>query len=136
MAAPAVNGGVPSHFVARFQTLPNEASLPLARPRSRAYSSKRGTLRFELPARSVAGLAVSGAAEGAALVAAVACVLHRYSGEPRLCLGIAPPANTPPNALPLLLDITPDMSLAALLDAAAAIVDAMRFDDYPFSELI
>jgi amino acid adenylation domain-containing protein/FkbM family methyltransferase len=94
-------------------------------------------LRFQMPAASAAAMAATGAPEVVALAAAVACVLYRYSNERRLCVGIAAPLGVPPNALPLLFDVAPEMSLAELLSAAAgAVVEAPQHADLAFSELV
>jgi len=124
-------------FLAKFQPLPNEISLPLARARSRAYASKRSALCLEVPANAMAAIPARNTAEAASLAAAVACILFRYSSEGRLCVGTAAPLGALPNALPLLLDLTPEMPLASLLTlAAAALSEATLQANLPFPELV
>ncbi|MFC5743634.1 non-ribosomal peptide synthetase [Dyella tabacisoli] len=137
MPTAAVDERAQAHSFSIFQPPPNEASLPFARTRSRAYSSKRASLSLKLPADAVAALNGLAAPRAAALAAAVACVLYHYSNEQRLCVGTAPPAGSPPNALPLLLLVDPHMPLAALLDAATtALTAAGHHADITFDELL
>ena len=117
VAAAAISSDI--EYFARFNRLPTEVSLPLSRARSRAYSTKRGTLVFELAPSSVKILN-SESKSVAALAAAVACVLFRYSNESFICVGTVAPASSNPDELPLLLDVDPHMQLESLTAVASA----------------
>ncbi len=114
---------------------PNEATLPLARPRSRAYSAKRNTLQLRVPQNIRETLRATGV-QATALAAAVACVLYHYTNERRLCVGTGVPCGRSESALPLLLVVEPGMSMGELREAAAAAMTEITGSGTTLSQLV
>jgi amino acid adenylation domain-containing protein/FkbM family methyltransferase len=125
-----------SSDLARFSPVPTEATLPLARPRSRAYSAKRSTLQMRVPDHVLDVLRATGVSPAAAFASAVACVLHHYTGEQRLCVGTGRPRGSAGNALPLVLVVDPEMSMGKLREAADAALAEMIDSGITLSRLV
>jgi amino acid adenylation domain-containing protein/FkbM family methyltransferase len=128
---------VPADFLPRVACGAGNVGVPLARPRSRAYSARRAKVSLPLSADALPVMGAAPADRLPGLIAAVAAVLYRYSGESVLCVGTAPPAASDANALPVLLEVGPGTTLGSLqLQADGALREAQRLAATPFQILI
>ncbi|WP_316527983.1 amino acid adenylation domain-containing protein [Kitasatospora brasiliensis] len=125
--------------------------LPGDRRRPPVRSAAAGSVPFRLDPATVERIEALAAAENATsymvLLAAVAVLLHRWSGQDDLVLGAPVAGRTRPelepligffvNTLPLRMDTAGDPSFRGLLDRARAVcLDAYAHQDVPFERLV
>jgi amino acid adenylation domain-containing protein/FkbM family methyltransferase len=116
--------------------LPN-VTLPLSRPRSKAYSAKRASALLALEDAAAAALGADEGERIAILISAVAAVLHRYSGEGSICIGTASRLLAPPNALPVVVNLDPQTTAGALRGrVGTALQTAFSMASLPFARTI
>ena len=135
----------------RLAGAPAALCLPVDRPRAPAPSGRGVRCGGPLPAALAAGLRQLGSREGATLamimLAALAALLYRYTGERDVVLGtptagrkrleLEPLIGFFVNTLVLRLQAAGEMSLRQLLARArAALLEAHAHDELPFEKLV
>ncbi len=119
---------------------PVPVELPRSSPRSKVYSAKRASLRIDVDPKSnpelVAAWENSTSSFEQLFIAAAAAVLHRYSGEHQVAIGI-PCSEDASNAGVLSLPVSSQDTLGTLVTRVTEqIADAEQHGGVPFEQIV